>query len=74
MITVFFNDSKTSENKILKHLTDLPELKNAWNNEQKLAVIENLYRELSNPSHPVSIAMKRMQDIREIRIIEGLDK
>ncbi|MDO9580738.1 MAG: hypothetical protein Q7J06_09275 [Bacteroidales bacterium] len=26
---------------------------------------------LSDPAHPVSIAMEKMQDIPEIRIIEG---
>jgi hypothetical protein len=29
---------------------------------------------LSDPAHSASIAMKKMQDIPEIRIIEGLDK
>jgi hypothetical protein len=43
-----------------------------WSDEQKLATIEEVYKELSDPSHPVSIAMKKMQDILEIRIIEGL--
>lgn len=59
---------------ILKHLTDLPELKDDWSDEQKLAAIEKIHRELSAPSHPVSIAMKKMQDIPEVRIIEGLNK
>jgi hypothetical protein len=27
---------------------------------------------INNPTHPVSIAMQKMQDIPEIRIIEGL--
>ncbi len=31
----------------------------------ELATIEKVYRELSDPSHPVSIAMKKMQDIPE---------
>ena len=43
-----------------------------WSDEQKLATIEEVYKELSDPSHPVSIAMKKMQDMPEIRIIEGL--
>jgi hypothetical protein len=29
----------------------------------ELATIEKVHRELSDPSHPVSIAMKKMQDI-----------
>lgn len=36
--------------------------------------IEKVYKELSDLAHPVSIAMKKMQNILEIRIIEGLDK
>ena len=35
--------------------------------------IEKVYLELSDPTHPVSIAMTKMQDIPEIRTIEGLD-
>ena len=31
-------------------------------------------KELSAPSHPVSIAMKKMQTVPEVRIIEGLNK
>jgi len=39
----------------------------------ELATIEKIRCELSSLSHPVSIAMKKMQDIPEIRIIEGLE-
>jgi len=34
-------------------------------------MIELVYRELSAPSHPVSVAMARMQEIEEVKIIEG---
>ncbi|MBA4389658.1 MAG: hypothetical protein C0399_01810 [Syntrophus sp. (in: bacteria)] len=56
---------------VLKHVTNLPELKDNWSDEQKLAAIEKVHKELSDPAHPVSIAMTKMQDIPEIRIIEG---
>lgn len=38
---------------------------------EKLKTIEKVYKELSNPNHPVSIAMEKMQEIEEVRIIEG---
>jgi adenine-specific DNA-methyltransferase len=59
---------------VVKHLGKLPELKDDWSNEQKLKTIEKVYKELSNPSHPVSIAMEKMKTVPEVRIIEGLDK
>jgi len=37
-------------------------------------VVEKVYKELSDPEHPVSIAMARQKTIPEVRIIEGLDK
>ena len=69
----FPDEIKAAGCEILKQLSDLSELKDDWSDEQKLAAIEKIHRELSNPTHPVSIAMKKMQDIPEIRIIEGKD-
>lgn len=57
---------------VLKHLTNLPELKDDWSDEKKLAVIEKVYKELSDPKHPVSIAMEWQKTVKEVRIIEGL--
>ena len=65
---------KSAGCEILKHLTNLPELKDDWSDEKKLATIEKVYKELSDPSHPVSIAMEKMKTVPEVRIIEGLDK
>jgi len=56
---------------VLKYLRDLPELKEDWGEEKKLKTIDRVYNELSNPNHPVSIAMFKMDTIEEIRIIEG---
>jgi hypothetical protein len=67
----FPDEIKAAGCEILKHLNNLPELNDTWNNEQKLAAIEKIYRELSDSAHPVSIAMNKMRDIPEIRIIEG---
>jgi hypothetical protein len=33
-----------------------------------------VYQELSDPAHPVSIAIEKMKTVPEVRIIEGLDK
>ena len=56
---------------VIKHLDNLPELKEDWSDEKKLAIIEKANRELSNPNHPVSMAMFKMDSIEDIRIIEG---
>ena len=56
---------------ILKHLNDLPDLKEDWTDEKKGEVIEKVYKKLFDPNHPVSIAMAKMDTIEEIRIIEG---
>jgi len=52
----------------------LTELKDDWSDEKKLAVIEKVYKELSDPKHQVSIAMVKQKLVPEVRIIEGLDK
>jgi len=57
---------------MLKHLTNLPELKNEWSDEKKLEVIEKIYIDLSDPKHPVSIAMEKQKTVPEVRIIEGM--
>ena len=67
----FPDEIKAAGCEVLKHLNDLPELKDNWSDEQKFSAIEKIYLELSDSSYPVSIAMKKMQDIPEIRIIEG---
>jgi len=70
----FPEEIKTADAEVLKHLTNLPELKDNWSDEKKLAVIEKVYKELSDPAHPVNIAMKKQQQIPEVRIVEGKDK
>lgn len=59
---------------VLKYLSNLPELKADWSNENKLETIEKVCKEISDMKHPVSIAMEKMKEIPEVRIIEGLDK
>lgn len=66
------DDIKVAGCNILEHLTDLPELKQEWATEQKLKTIEKLYKQLNSPSHPVAIALFKIDTIAEIRIIENL--
>ncbi|MFH2108540.1 MAG: N-6 DNA methylase [Chrysiogenia bacterium] len=65
---------KAANAEVLKHLTNLPELKDDWSDEQKMKIIKKVNQELSNPKHPVSIAMEKQKNVPEVRIIEGLDK
>ena len=39
-----------------------------------MKAIVKMYQELSDPKHPVAIAMERQKTVKEVRIIEGLDK
>jgi hypothetical protein len=47
---------------VLKHLSDLPALHDDWSDEKKLKTIEKVHKELSHPSHLVSIAMEKMKN------------
>ncbi len=67
----FPDEIKAAGCEVLKYLGNLPELKDDWSDEQKLQTIENLHKEFSNPGHPVSVAMEKMQEIEDIKIIEG---
>ncbi len=61
---------KESNSEVLKHLSKLPEFK-VENTENTIKSIDKIYKELSDPKHPVSKAMENMDGIEEIRIIEG---
>jgi hypothetical protein len=68
----FPEEIKNINAEVMKYLTNIPELQEEWDKDRKLQVIEDIYMKLSNPNHPVSIAMERQKTIPEIRIIEGL--
>lgn len=68
----FPNEIKAADAEVLKHLTGLPELKDDWSDEKKMKTIEKVYQELSDPKHPVAIAMERQKTVKEVRIIEGV--
>ena len=61
---------KSSDCEVLKHLTNLPVLKER-EEEKNLKTIEKVYKELSDLKHPVSVAMAKMQEVEEIKIIEA---
>jgi hypothetical protein len=56
---------------VLKHLSNLAELNEDGSNERTLKIIEKIHKELSDPKHPVNVAMFKMDTVEEIRIIEG---
>lgn len=62
---------------VLKHLNNLPELiarpsgGKEGQDEKNLKTIEKVYKELSDPKHPVSVALQKMQEVEEVKIIEG---
>ena len=55
---------------VLKHLVNLPELKEGQD-EKNLKTIEKVYKELSDPKHPISGALLKLLNIEEVNIIEG---
>ena len=66
-------DIKSANCEVLNHLTSetLVLLSDDWSDGKKMQTIENVYQELSDPRHPVSVAMAKMQEVPEIKIIEG---
>ena len=68
----FPEEIKAADVEVLKHLINLPELKDDWSNEKKLKTIEEVYKKLSDPNRPISIAMEKQKTVPEVRIIEGL--
>ena len=55
---------------VLKHLNNLPELKEGQF-DKNLKTIEKVYKELSDPKHPISAALLKLLNIEEVNIIEG---
>ena len=55
---------------VLKHLSNLPELKKGQD-EKNLKTTEKVYKELSDPKHPISAALLKLLTIEEVNIIEG---
>ena len=67
----FPEDIRMADCELQTHLVHLSELKDYWSDSKKQHVIEEAYYELSDPKHPVSIAMLGIKQIPEVKIIEG---
>jgi hypothetical protein len=63
---------RVADAEVLKHLTNLPELKDDWSDERKMETIEKVHKDLMDPTHPVSIAMEKQKTVPEVRVIEGI--
>jgi adenine-specific DNA-methyltransferase len=55
---------------VLKHLGNLPEIKDGQD-EKNIKTITKVYKELSDPKHPISAALLKLLNIEEVNIIEG---
>ena len=55
---------------VLKHLWNLPELKEGQD-EKNLKTIEKVFKELSDPNHPIAAALLKLLTIEAVNIIEG---
>jgi len=55
---------------VLKHLNNLPELVEGQD-EKNIKTIQRIYKKLSDPKHPISKALQNLENIEEVRIIEG---
>jgi len=64
------NVIESANAEVLKHLSNLSEL-TEFDYVKNTKLIEKVHKELSNPHHPVSLAIFKMDTIEEIRIIEG---
>ena len=69
---LFFTESiQATESEVIKRLPPLPELKDNLEREKQLRTIKTVLNELSNQKHSVSISMKKMQNVEEVKIIES---
>lgn len=64
------DEIKAGGAEVLKHLGNLPELKEGQE-EKNLKTIEKVFKELSDPKHPIGAALLKLLTIEEVNIIEG---
>ncbi|MDK2978557.1 MAG: adenine-specific DNA-methyltransferase, partial [Bacteroidales bacterium] len=55
---------------IIKHLGELPALKESMSDDEKLKICKEVFHRLNDKSHPVRNNLYYMHSIPEIRIIE----
>lgn len=72
---LYFPDLLKKHNReIIKHLGELPEFTDNMTDEQKTEICQKVFERLNDKEHPVRINLEKMQEeIKEIRIIEGLE-
>jgi very-short-patch-repair endonuclease len=65
---------KEHNREIIKHLGELPEFTDGMSDEQKMKICKTVFDRLNDKEHPVRINLEKMkEEIKEIRIIEGLE-
>jgi hypothetical protein len=70
---LYFPEEMQSANcEVLKHLNCIQKLNDGWSNKVKIATIEKVYGELSDPLNILINIMARILDISEIKIVEGI--
>jgi len=59
---------------LVKKLGKLPEFTDKMSNEQKMKICKTVFNRLNDREHPVRVNLEKMKaEIKEIRIIEGID-
>jgi adenine-specific DNA-methyltransferase len=58
---------------IIEYLGELPELNVEMSEEQKMEVCKEVFDRLNDENHQVKINLEKMKEIKEIRIMEGLE-
>jgi adenine-specific DNA-methyltransferase len=69
----FEDDVKKIGREILRYLDNLLPIEVDMSDEEKMNIITQAYNDLSNPNHPVCKNLKGLDEIKEVRIIKGLE-
>jgi len=65
---------KKHNREIIKHLGELPEFTEDMSDEQKMQICKKVFDRLNDKEHPARVNLEKMkEEIKEIRIIEGLE-
>jgi len=71
---LYFEDEiKNTGQDVLKHLTNLYSITGEMSDEQKMKTITQTYKELNDSNHPIYKNLIGMDEIKEVRIIKGID-
>ena len=67
----FEEEIKQAGCEIIKHLQNLPEITQEMSKEEKQQIIDNVFAELHSENHPVRSNLKKMQELKFVKVIEG---